>query len=117
MPIYIFEHPKTKQRKEIVLRMTEPHEYTDDKGVKWNRVFESPQASTGTTIGNIDPFNKQAFIEKTGKMRNITQGDLWDISADLSAKRAKKMGKDPVKEKTTKAYERKTGGKTHPHAS
>jgi hypothetical protein len=115
MPIYVYEHPKTKKRIEIVQRMSEPHEY-EEGGVKWKRVFESPQASTGATIGHLDPFDRRGFIEKTGKMRNITQGDLWDLSAELSAKRAKKAGKDEIKEKTIKAYEKKTGGKKHPHA-
>ena len=49
-------------------------------------------------------------------MKNITQGDLWDLSGELSRKRAKSRGKDPIKEKSVSAYERKTGGKAHPHA-
>lgn len=114
MPIYIFEHPITKKRKEVVQRMTEAHTYSEG-GVVWVRVFEAPQASTGATIGKLDPFDRRAFIEKTGQMRNITQGDLWDLSADLSEKRKKKAGKDHVKEATVKAYAKKTGGKLHPH--
>ena len=42
------------------------------------------------------------FIEKTGQLRNVTQGDLWDLSADLFQETRKKRGKDPVKEATTK---------------
>lgn len=113
MPLYTFENPKTKARKDIVQRMSEPHVYSEN-GVEWVRVFDVPQAAV-STLSNLDPFNKQAFIEKTGQLRNVTQGDLWDLSADLSKKREKKRGKDPVKEATTKAYERKTGGKKHPH--
>lgn len=113
MPTYIYEHPETGERKEIVQFMSEAHSY-EELGVAWNRVYEAPQAAMGETIGKIDPFDKQSFIEKTGKLRNIKQGDLWDISKDLSEKRAKKAGKDPVKERTIKDYERKCGGRKHP---
>lgn len=114
MPIYIYQHPKTKKVKEIIQKMTEPHVYSEN-GVVWQRVLQAPQASTGATIGTLDPFNKRQFIEKTGQLRNITQGDLWDLSAELSEKRKAKAGKDPVKENTVKAYAKKTGGKLHPH--
>jgi hypothetical protein len=114
MPIYIYEHPDTGETKEIVQRMMEKHEYFED-GKEWKRVFESPQASTGTIIGNLDPTDKKKFIEKTGQIRNITQGDLWDISAGLSEKRAKTFGKDPVKEKAFKDYKKKTHGSSHPN--
>lgn len=114
MPIYIYEHPKTGQQKEIVQTMREPHVYSEG-GVEWKRVFAVPQASIDT-LDNIDPFNKQQFIERTGNMRGITQGDLWDVSAELSRKRAKKVGKDYVKENSALEYKKKTGGKDHPHA-
>jgi hypothetical protein len=112
MPIYLYKNPKTNEIKEIFQRMAEEHVYQVD-GIPWKRVFEAPQASTGQTIGNLDPFNKQAFIEKTGNLRNVTQGDMWDLSADLSSKREKTLGKDPVKEKVEKSYEHRTG-KPHP---
>jgi hypothetical protein len=111
MPLYIFENPQTKERKEIVQRMTDVHEY-EETGVKWVRVFESPQANT---TGHIDPFSAKDFVEKTRGTRG-TVGDLWDRSAELSEKRKQKMGHDPIKEKSVKDYEKKTGGKEHPHA-
>lgn len=115
MPIYLYENPKTGEIKEVIQRMTENHIYSEN-GIDWRRVFSVPQAAQ-VSIGNLDPFDKRAFIERTGQMRNITQGDLWDLSGELSRKREKKRGKDPVKEQTVKAYERKTGGKAHPHAT
>lgn len=113
MPIYLYEHPETSEQKEVVQRMTEAHEYSED-GIKWKRVFVIPQASIDV-LDNVDPFNKQQFMDKTKSMRNITQGEMWDLSAELSRKRTKKMGKDPVKEGTVKDYKRKTG-LDHPQA-
>ena len=43
----------------------------------------------------------------------MTVGDMWDLSKDMSEKRAKKAGKDPVKEKYFKDYEKKRKGVKH----
>ncbi len=112
MPIYIFFNKKTNQYKEIVMSMKEEHEYTDDLGFKWDRIFTSPKTSTDT---KIDPFSERDFVEKTGK-KTETLGDYWDRSQELSAQREKLAGKDFVKEKTIKEYEKKTKGTKHPFA-
>lgn len=108
MPIYLFENPKTKEVIEVVQRMNEEHIYIV-KGVKWNRVFTKPSASIDT---QIDPNSSRDFIEKT-KNKNYSIGALWDKSAELSEKRAKVDGIDPIKEKEIKKYEDKTK-KKHP---
>lgn len=112
MPIYLYQHPQTQEVKEIIQRMNETHEYTEN-GIQWQRIFIAPNGAE-TTVSNLNPFDKKAFMEKTGKMRNITQGDLWDISADLSKKRERILGKDPIKEKTKQQYSEKCGGIPHP---
>ena len=60
--------------------------------------FLAPHASVST---EVDPFNPNSFIEKTGNMKG-TVGDMMSLSEELSEKRAaqSKDGKDPVKEKT-----------------
>lgn len=113
MPLYTYEHPKTKKQITLVQRMTEEHVYTDEKGVKWNRVFEKPNARIDT-LGDMDAFSSKEFMEKT-KNKKMTMGSMWDLSAELSAKRAKASGgKDPVKQKTVEAYRKKCKGKAHP---
>lgn len=114
MPYYLYEHPTTKEIKEVFQHMNDVHEHSE-AGLKWMRVFAKPQAVTNS-ISNMDPFSAQQFVDRTRDMRGGTLGDLWDISSDLSNKRAKKAGKDPVKDKAVKAYEKKCGGKKHPHA-
>ena len=41
MPLYTFQHPKTKEVIEINQSMTDKHVYTDEKGVEWNRVWDT----------------------------------------------------------------------------
>lgn len=106
MPIYIYQNPKTKKTKEIIQTMNEPHEYSEN-GVKWQRVFTVPQASFVT---KIDPFSSKQYVDKTGNMKG-TYGDLLDLSAELSEKRAEKFGEDPIKRQHFNEYEKKTGKK------
>lgn len=111
MPIYIFEHPKTKKIIEIIQNMSEEHVYIDEKGVRWNRVFTKPQASIDT---QIDANSSKEFVAKTAK-RGMTVGEMMDLSAELSDKRGGMTGKDEVRDRAEKAYKEKTG-KRHPHA-
>lgn len=81
------------------------------EGKKWKRVFTVPNAQIAVTI---DPFNKQDFINKTGT-KTETLGDIFDRSAELSAKRADKDGVDMVKEKYYNDYAKKSKGVQHPN--
>lgn len=112
MPLYIYSHPTTGETKEILQGMNDIHEYVED-GIKWIREFVKPQAVTNSIEG-IDPWSSKQFVDRTRDMRGGTVGDLWDISAELSKKREKKAGKDPIKDKSVKDYEKKCGGKPHP---
>ena len=109
MPVYLFQNPKTKEIVEIVQKMSDPHEYTDEEGVKHKRVYTLPNASIDT---QIDPFSSREFVDKT-KDKGITMGELWDASQDASEKREKVLGKDPVKEKYFKNYSKKRRGLKH----
>lgn len=112
MPIYLYQHPKTKKTKEVIQGMVEEHTFVDDKGVKWNRIFTVPQA---VVDGRINPFSEADFVKKTGNGKNQKVGDLWDRSKELSEKRAAKNGGvDPIKDKFLKEYSKKRKGKPHP---
>ena len=108
MPIYLFENPKTGEIKEVVQKMNEDHIYSED-GVEWKRIFTIPNASID--VMDSDPYSKDAFMKKTN--RNMTVGDMWDISQEMSEKRIQKDGKDYIKENSIKKYEKKTK-KDHP---
>ena len=106
MPLYTYENPKTGETIDILQTMSEKHQYIDQEGLEWKRVFQVPNASVDS---QIDPYSKTSFLDAT-KNKKGTYGDLVDKSAELSEKRAKDHGgKDPVKESFYKDYKTKTG--------
>ena len=104
MPLYVFKHPKTGEQIEIVQKMDEEHIYIDKNGLKWERIWSIPNASTDSQIDG----SKENFMEYT-KNKKGTLGDLWDASREASEKRIKKYGKDPVKEKHFKKFKKEKG--------
>jgi len=107
MPIYVYQHPETEEYIEIIQGMNDDHEYTDESGVAWNRVFHAPNANFDT---QVDPYSQSDYIKATANKQG-TMGDLMDYSKELSEKRAAKDGKDPLKEKFYRDHEKKHGRK------
>ena len=111
MPIYVYKHPDEEEYREVFQGMNDKHVYSEE-GVEWKRVFLSPNASIDSSI---DPFNKQQYIDATYSKKG-TVGDMMDLSAELSSKRAEKEGgTDPVKEKFYENYSKERGGAEHPN--
>ena len=108
MPLYVYEHPETGEQIEVVQAMNDPHEYIDSTGLPWNRVFFAPNASFDT---QVDPYSMHDYQKATENKKGTTIGEMMDYSKELSEKRADKDGKDPVKEKFQKDYEKKHGVK------
>ena len=107
MPIYVYKHPEDDIYEEVFQGMKDPHVFSKD-GIEWQRVFLSPNASIAS---DVDPFSSNAFVEKTANMKGSV-GDMLDLSAELSHKRAEKNGgRDPIKEKHFKDYEKLVGKK------
>ena len=110
MPLYTYEHPITSEEIDVIQGMNDKHEYTDEDGVKWKRVFYSPEASIDSAI---DPFSSQSFREKTDSTKG-TMGDIMDKSKELSQQRKDKLGYDPIQQKYFKDYSKKRRGLKHP---
>ena len=111
MPIYIFENELTGEVKEIFFHMEEKKLFNGENGTEigqWRRVFTVPRMGIDT---QLDPRDKNAFVRRTEKYSKV--GDFQDISRDLSAQRAAKDGRDPVKEKWLDNYEKSRLGKRH----
>jgi len=108
MPVYIFQNPKTKEYKEVFLGIDAEKVYSEGV-VKWQRIFISPNVSVDT---HIDANSERDFVEKT-KRKNYNLGEMWDASKDLSEKREKERGVDPVKDKAQKEYSKKRRGAKH----
>ena len=106
MPEYLFENPDTGEVISVIQGVDEEHTYSED-GKVFSRVFTVPNASVDS---NVDPFSAQQFTERTKNMKG-TMGDIWDYSAELSAKRKKaNNGVDPVRKKAEKQYSEKRRG-------
>lgn len=106
-PIYLYQHPETEEIKEILQGMNDPHVFEEDN-IQWNRVYTVPRASIDT---KINPFSANEFVAKTGSKKG-TVGEVMDLSAELSEKRAESTGgTDPVKQKLFNDYKNKTGKK------
>ena len=78
--------------------------------MEWNRVFHAPNAAIDS---ECDPFSKDDFMKHTAK-KGMTAGEMMDLSKNLSEKREKARGLDPVKQKAVTKYEKKTN-KAHPN--
>lgn len=103
MPEYTFTNHDESEYLDVFFHMNDEKRFVGPDGKEWRRVYTSPNASIDSST-NIDPNSSRDFVEKTGKKRG-NYGDLLSLSAELSAKRAAKEGKDPVKEKWLNTYE------------
>lgn len=114
MPLYLYENKETGEVVEVLQSMSEVHEYNGEDGTEkglWRRVFVNPNMSFDT---KVDPWSSESFRASTvGK--NDTYGELFERSAEASARRAEKNGGvDPVKQKKYAEYNKMTNGKLHP---
>lgn len=110
MPFYIFKHPEDEQYVEVVQKMNDKHEYYDENGVQWARVFTVPQIGIDTV--KINPFSSKDFLKKTNK--NGTVGELMDRSKEFSEKRKSKEGIDIVEQKFHEDYSKTRKGRKIP---
>lgn len=106
MSEYVFENPITKEIVEVFQSMNQEHSFEKD-GIKYNRVFTAPRA---VVDGKINPFCSEDFVRKTANKKG-TVGDLWETSRELSEKREKVYGIDPVKEDFLEKERKRRGGR------
>ena len=111
MPEYLYQHPDTEEVKSIIQSIHDKHEYIDNNGTKWNRVYTVPQMGIDTKMDAST--DSKGFSEKTKNKRG-SLGDLFDQSKELSEARKKMYGKDPVKKKYWDDWSKKRKGKKHP---
>ena len=111
MPFYTYINPDTEEVIDVAQSINENHVYIDKNGLEWRRVFTVPEVNTHGTL-KADTTEKQ-FSDYT-KNEKGSIGDLYDRSAELSEKRKKIYGKDPVKKKYFNDWSKKRKGKIHP---
>jgi predicted nucleic acid-binding Zn ribbon protein len=111
MPIYTFQNPETGKTIDIRQRMTDKHEYTDENGLNWTRVFEVVNVGFDTSP-NI--FSSTSFADSTSNKKE-TIGDIQSRAVEASEKRKDKLGYDPVQKKWFDKYAKERNGKKHPN--
>jgi hypothetical protein len=111
MPEYLYQHPKNGKVISLIQSVHDKHEYIDKSGLKWNRVFTVPEVNTEPALKATA--SAKEFSEYVSKKKGSV-GDLWDRSAELSEKREKIYGVDPVKKKYFENWSKKRKGKKHP---
>lgn len=111
MPLYIYKNPLTERVYEVIQGMNDTHRFFDpETGEECKRVWTKPNASVDS-LSKSDPFDIKDHVEKTGKMKG-TVGDLWDVSREMSERRADKIGaEDPMKREAFNKYEKEKGVK------
>ena len=110
MPLYIFKHPNLEKYQEVFFKMNDEKHFIDEDGLKWERVYTSPELNT---VGETDPWSHNDFMDKTSSKKG-TVGDMMNHSEELSQKRKDKMGYDPLKKKYYENYSKSRGGAKHP---
>jgi predicted nucleic acid-binding Zn ribbon protein len=108
MPLYEYIDDDTNRTISVVQSMNDVHEYIDETGKKWRRVFTVPQMGIDT---RVDIMDSKGFAEKSGKKKG-TLGNLFDASKEASLKREKMMGKDPWVEESRKKWKERRKGKS-----
>ena len=110
MPFYTYKNTNTGETIDVFQGMNDKHEYRGENKNEdcWIRVYHKPGVSIDPALSSIDPYSSRDFIEKT-RDKQGTVGDLLDLSAELSEKRAGTSGQDPVKRKYFDDYKSKTG--------
>lgn len=109
MPYYIYKNPDKEEYVEVFQRMNDKHTFFDIEGKEWKRVYTVPNLSKDSI--KIDPYSKRDFLKATDK--SGTLGDMMELSADLSARRAEKEGEDPIKRKFFDDYSKQRNGAKH----
>jgi len=111
MPEYLYQHPDTQEMKSVIQSVHDKHEYIDESGTKWNRIYTVPQMGVDTKMDANT--SAREFSDKTKNKRG-SLGDMFDQSKELSEARKKMYGKDPVKKKYWEDWSKKRKGKKHP---
>ena len=110
MPIYTFYNEKTNEYKDLFQAMNDIHEYIDETGYKWQRIWHKPQACIDS---KFSPWNQSKFVEKTAKPGKMK--DIYDRSRELSERRKQESGDgiDPISVKAREKYSAERHGKKY----
>jgi len=116
MAVYPFIKIETlNTSKEVIVEVFIPitgdvNTYNGENGLEtgqWKRYWGGKGHLGFAFNTKIDPYSSDSFVKATDK--KMTMGQMFDLSKEMSEKRAQKEGIDPVKQKMYKDYEKKNG--------
>lgn len=104
--VYTYFNPKTGEVRDVVQKMNDPHVF-EEGGVKWERVYHSPQVSISLKTSN--PFDVKELVGKTYENKKGTIGNILDMAEEARSKRIEKEGFDSWGEQHKARYKKETG--------
>jgi len=117
MPLYPFINVETEEEYEHYFSPSEVNnickigEVVEIEGIKYKRIFPTLLKGMSDTQ-SVDPYSYNDFKRLTSD-KQMTVGDMQDLSAQMSEKRAEKDGVDSFKEKHYDKYSKMRKGTKH----
>lgn len=112
MPVHEFLNEASGKKIEVYVPINasvEEHQTQVVDGETYKRVYAAPLASIDTHLNDA---TQEDFRRLTTNKKNLTVGQMWEMSSEMSHHRAEKNGGvDEVKEKFYSSYEREMGKK------
>lgn len=108
MPLYDFHNEKTGETISVFLDMKQaPEAYRQQtvNGVVYKRVYTVPHACKDTKVGSA----ARDDFRRVTEGKNLTVGEMQNISREMSQIRESKEGVDRVKEKFITNYKKNVG--------
>ncbi len=115
MPIHDFIHEESSETLTVYVAASAPaaeHQQQTRDGKVYKRIYSVPLMATnmGTRHGDA---TEADFRRATTDKKGLKMGDMQEISAEMSAKRAQRNGLDPVQEAYYERYAQENGGEKH----
>jgi hypothetical protein len=109
-PVHDFYNETTGETVEVYVPISAEatqHQVQVVDGKKYKRVYTAPLAAVNSIKG---AGTKEDFTRVTTNKKGLKVGDMWEISAEMSDRRASKMGgTDAVKEKFYDDFKKQNG--------
>lgn len=115
MPVYDYHHEESGKTISVFVPLSatdqERAQQMGEDGNVYRRVYAAPLAAQNMLHGDSTIAD---FRRATTDKRNLSVGEAWDISREMSERRAAKNGGvDPKKEQFYRDYEKRTKSKHH----
>lgn len=110
MPIHQFIHEESGETIDEYVPASAPAEQ-HSRQIRDGKVFKRVYAAPMSAIDSrIEEGSKEEFARITNK-KGIKTKDMWELSEEMSKRRAEKNGVDPVKQKFYREFEKEHGVK------